>query len=51
MTVYKNKWNSKVYKEAGKEGKSVVLEREDGSRFTINTTELNFSYYKLNSKN
>ena len=43
-----NKWNGKAYKVAEDKGASVVLEREDGSRFEIAKSEFMFSYKAKN---
>lgn len=43
-----NKWNGRAYKVAEDKGSSVVLEREDGSRFEIAKSEFMFSYKPKN---
>lgn len=43
MTV-KNKWNKKSYKVVEVQEKNVILERENGERFTISKSEFNFTY-------
>ena len=39
-----NKWNNKKYRLVETKEKSVILEREDGSRFEVSKAEFNFAY-------
>lgn len=43
----KNKWNGKIYKLINKTENNVTLEREDGTQFSIQNSELKFSYIEL----
>lgn len=40
----RNKWNGRSYIVRSMEGREVTLEREDGSVFSIDRSEFNFSY-------
>ena len=42
-----NKWNGKVYNVIAFKDKKVTLEREDGSQFTIEISEYNFTYKEV----
>lgn len=44
MKTVKNRWNKKTYKVLMVEDNSVVLEREDGTQFTITKSEYFFNY-------
>ena len=46
IKTVKNRWNSKLYKVLEETGKTVTLEREDGSKFIIAKSEYYLSYYK-----
>lgn len=51
MYKVKNKWNGKEYFVVVEDNaREVTLEREDGTRFTIQKSELLFSYYTKNYK-
>lgn len=41
----RNRWNRKLYKVIEMTDKSVTLQREDGTSFTIQKTEYAFSYF------
>lgn len=45
-----NKWNRKVYKVTELTDRNVVLEREDGSKFTITAKSYCENYTKYNTK-
>ena len=47
MKIVKNKYSGKLYKVIGFEDKKVMLEREDGSRFVIDTSEYRFYYTEV----
>lgn len=44
METVKNRWNKKTYKVRMVEDNCVVLEREDGTQFTITKSEYFFNY-------
>ena len=44
MLLVLNKWNKKTYKVLEVTDKAVMLQREDGSQFTIQKSEYLFSY-------
>jgi hypothetical protein len=44
MTLYKNKWNKKIYKLVKSYNGKITLEREDGSKFEIRIEEFNSAY-------
>lgn len=44
IKTVKNCWNNKWYKVLEETEKTVTLEREDGSKFTIAKSEYLFSY-------
>lgn len=49
MYEVKNKWNGKKYFVVVEDNpKEVVLQREDGTQFTIQKSELLFNYYTRN---
>ena len=48
MYEVRNKWNGKKYFVVEDNSKEVVLQREDGTTFTIQKSELLFSYYERN---
>lgn len=47
MKTVKNKYTGKLYKVIGFEDKKVMLEREEGSRFVIDTSEYRFYYTEV----
>lgn len=45
-----NKWTGKLYTVINETDREVTLEREDRTRFTIQKSELLFSYYEKTYK-
>lgn len=50
MNRYRNKWNGKNYRVKETADKKATLVREDGSEFTIQLSELLFSYREVKSE-
>lgn len=45
--TFVNKWNNGIYTLVEDKGSSVTLKRQDGTELTIQKSELNFSYRKI----
>lgn len=45
-----NKWTNRVYEIISRTDNSVTMKRENGSVFTINRKEFEFSYHEMKKK-
>lgn len=45
--TFVNKWNNGIYSLVSDNGATVTLKRQDGTELTIQKSELNFSYRKI----
>ena len=49
IKTVKNRWNRKIYQVVEVKDSEVILEREDGTQFTITKSEYFFNYVEKSS--